>query len=269
MRCLPFALAALVLPALPAAAQTRQPPRATIAPPPERIWTEIRGVDSCSAETAATPSEPQVTITQPRGGAPILALAGQAWTSRIDGPVAIVIRRLYEEMPVTLTGLARSNTDGSGATIEIAGFQPADLGDDLTVRSGPAKLALGTAGTRGAYRAAAWIGRCLTELERTDPGSGAPFAVPPRLTVSPVTESDYPPAALRSVIQGRVVLDITISAQGLVSRCDVGLSSGYTMLDEVSCPAVSRRAIFVPALDVEGRPTEAAVKLPIVWKIPD
>jgi TonB family protein len=210
-----------------------------------------------------------VTITQRRGGTAVLTLAGQAWTSRVDGPVAVVIRRLYEDMPDTLAGLARSNADGSGATIEIAGFQPADLGDDLTVRSGPAKLALGTAGTRGAYRAAGWIRRCLTELERADPGSGAPFTVPPRLTASPITESDYPAAALQSAVQGRVVLDITVSAQGLVSRCDVWLSSGYTILDEVSCPAVSRRAIFVPALDVEGRATEAAVKLPILWKIPD
>lgn len=56
----------------------------------------------------------------------------------------------------------------------------------------------------------------------------------------------YPDEAVRRGIEGKLVLKLTISASGTVSRVEVAESSGYRMLDDAAIAAV-REWKFVPA----------------------
>lgn len=56
----------------------------------------------------------------------------------------------------------------------------------------------------------------------------------------------YPPASRRSREEGRVLLSVLVSADGVVKEASVETSSGYLRLDEAALEAV-RRWIFLPA----------------------
>jgi len=86
--------------------------------------------------------------------------------------------------------------------------------------------------------------------------------------VSLFSVDDYPKEALMHGWQGTVVADLTVSAEGRVSACDIVQSSDYKVLDNKTCEILFARAKFSPAKDANGRSTVDRVRTPpIAWRI--
>jgi protein TonB len=81
--------------------------------------------------------------------------------------------------------------------------------------------------------------------------------------------SDLPPAypelARRRGEQGRVVVRVSVSADGMPTDASVARSSGYPSLDSAALAAV-RRWRFVPAT-LGGRAIPAVAEVPIRFRI--
>jgi periplasmic protein TonB len=75
----------------------------------------------------------------------------------------------------------------------------------------------------------------------------------------------YPPDAVRQRLEGVVLLRVTISASGKVSRANVFESSGHRQLDEAARVAVSRWE-FAPA-SRDGQPVEWTARLPVRFRL--
>ena len=96
--------------------------------------------------------------------------------------------------------------------------------------------------------------------------SGSPPRSQPKAIFS---RDDYPAEAVRHHWQGKVVADLTISAEGSVTACQIVKSSGYQVLDDATCDLLRRRAKFKPATDADGKPVESKVQTPPVeWRLP-
>ena len=80
---------------------------------------------------------------------------------------------------------------------------------------------------------------------------------------------DYPPDAIRSERQGRVVAALTVDATGQVKDCRIDTSNGTESIDAKTCEVLLARARFNPATDRRGRPTSSSYKLPVRWVVPD
>lgn len=85
---------------------------------------------------------------------------------------------------------------------------------------------------------------------------------------TPVYPVDYPAIALAEKRQGRVVIELSISSAGAVDGCKIFAGSGHGDLDAQSCKLASERALFRPALDVNGLPTAGRMQTEVKWRIP-
>ncbi|MFM5894267.1 MAG: energy transducer TonB [Novosphingobium sp.] len=83
-----------------------------------------------------------------------------------------------------------------------------------------------------------------------------------------VSTRDYPSAALREMKEGVVRFRLGIGADGLVSDCEIVVSSGTAELDATTCMLVQQRARFSPALDRKGKPTTGIYQNSVRWIIP-
>ncbi len=80
--------------------------------------------------------------------------------------------------------------------------------------------------------------------------------------------SEYPSAALRAGIEGRVSIRLSIGANGRATGCDVVTGSGSEALDAATCRLALRNGRFEPARDALGNKTATQLRLPpIVWRI--
>ncbi|GAA0335510.1 hypothetical protein GCM10009087_52430 [Sphingomonas oligophenolica] len=77
---------------------------------------------------------------------------------------------------------------------------------------------------------------------------------------------DYPPAARRAGIQGRVVMVLDVAEDGLIKACRVVVSAGAD-LDAVSCQSVMKRGSFTPAKDAQGKPVASWAIIPVRWSL--
>ena len=75
-------------------------------------------------------------------------------------------------------------------------------------------------------------------------GAGGPSR---RLAYDGVLKLRYPPLAVRQRLQGRVLLNVLVDAEGQVQRIEVARSSGHADLDNAARDAV-QRAHFRPVL---------------------
>lgn len=83
-----------------------------------------------------------------------------------------------------------------------------------------------------------------------------------------VTEEDYPVAARRGNMEGRVTVDLYISEIGCPTKCVVVESSGHNVLDVQTCDLMMRRARYFPATDAAGKPVASVQTLKFMWRIP-
>lgn len=82
-----------------------------------------------------------------------------------------------------------------------------------------------------------------------------------------VTLADYPAAALELGQSGTVIMRLTVSPDGGVSRCEIVRTTGFALLDQATCDLVAARAHFDPSQDDAGRATQAFAMLPVTWRI--
>lgn len=79
---------------------------------------------------------------------------------------------------------------------------------------------------------------------------------------------DYPSAAIRTRTQGRVILRVTVTAEGRPGDCAVVATSGDSAIDQRSCRVVMQRAQFTPGLDPAGRPVTIPAVFTVTWRLP-
>ncbi len=84
-----------------------------------------------------------------------------------------------------------------------------------------------------------------------------------------VTENDYPTSEIRAEHQGRTGFRVTVDAAGKVSSCTVTASSGWPMLDSVTCEKLTRRAKFEAAIDSTGARTAGFYQGSVNWRLPE
>ena len=87
----------------------------------------------------------------------------------------------------------------------------------------------------------------------TGGGTGAGVAIPARQIAGRITDRDYPAAARRARIEGRVLVRFAVDSSGRANACIVLRSSGNTDLDAATCRLIERRFRFAPARDAAGR----------------
>jgi len=80
--------------------------------------------------------------------------------------------------------------------------------------------------------------------------------------------NDYPPAALRTATQGRVIVRIDVSAEGRAADCATVATSGNAEIDATTCRVIRRRARFRPAIDGAGRRVAARTISTVTWLVP-
>lgn len=84
-----------------------------------------------------------------------------------------------------------------------------------------------------------------------------------------VTNDDYPPESVRNNEQGTTGFRLTIGPDGLVTTCDITLSSGFAQLDQTACGLMTQRGQFNPALDRKGKPTTSTWASRFRWVLPE
>ena len=75
----------------------------------------------------------------------------------------------------------------------------------------------------------------------------------------------YPPEAVQQGLEGRVILSVTIAANGAVTKVTVAESCGHDVLDQAALDAVCRWQ-FSPATR-GGKPVEWTARLPIRFRL--
>jgi protein TonB len=83
-----------------------------------------------------------------------------------------------------------------------------------------------------------------------------------------VRPGDYPPAARRAHVEGRVAFELPARADGSVYFCRVMQSSGSRALDAATCRILRSRVRYVPARDEAGAAVGDDVFGVIQWRLP-
>jgi protein TonB len=93
---------------------------------------------------------------------------------------------------------------------------------------------------------------------------------PPQPRAAPssyITPDDYPASARAMKQQGRVDFILIVGKDGRVAGCNINRSSGSPALDSTTCSLMRRRARFTPAIDSNGNPAVAPVRMQYVWRL--
>jgi TonB family protein len=93
-------------------------------------------------------------------------------------------------------------------------------------------------------------------------------AIPKSLSLN-FADKDYPKAARRAGVSGRVKVLATIDPLGRVRECTIVTSSGNADLDAGTCQLVKRRGRFIPATDAQGRAVAGQFTTGVNWQLPD
>jgi len=99
------------------------------------------------------------------------------------------------------------------------------------------------------------------------PSPKAEAATPPVFNAAYLgnTEAKYPLSARRNGDEGKVMLLVKVSAEGVPVKVDVLQSSGFPALDRAALDAV-RAWRFVPARQ-SGKAVEGEVRVPVVFQL--
>jgi periplasmic protein TonB len=88
----------------------------------------------------------------------------------------------------------------------------------------------------------------------------------PRIDTQHSHELDYPMQARRLGIQGSVVLQVLVDAEGRVTDAKLVTSSGSPILDQAALDGVKTSYRFLPGT-VEGKPQPMWHTITVSWKL--
>lgn len=117
------------------------------------------------------------------------------------------------------------------------------------------------------------IHEIMTDASPVQKHEEAKQAAAPSAVTTPVFDAaylnnpppHYPSEAKHRSIEGRVVLDVRVSAEGHATHVSVDDSSGSDLLDEAALEAVSNWK-FIPA-SANGENVASSVRVPVVFKL--
>lgn len=119
----------------------------------------------------------------------------------------------------------------------------------------------------------------ITSLLLAATGAVSPFGAanasaqqrPVALVGSPVvSESDYPPRAVREEVGGVVVVDIAVDASGASTDCTpVEVAVAEYGFEDATCRIWLRRARFAPARDAAGVAVAGLYRATMRWSLPE
>jgi TonB family protein len=89
--------------------------------------------------------------------------------------------------------------------------------------------------------------------------------VPPR--AESLVQPAYPEEARRAGMEGTSIVDVTVGANGVMTRCSIAVSSGNAALDEAALQAV-HVSKFAPGTKA-GKPVKMKIKVPFRFKLAD
>ena len=124
----------------------------------------------------------------------------------------------------------------------------------------------GSASTAGAATAGTGPGAGGSGTGRGGGGSGGGGS-PAQWISGGLQNSDYPRAALRDRLQGRVSVRFTVLTSGRIANCRITASSGSPMLDATTCRLLTQRLRFRPARNSAGTPIESELGSDYTWGI--
>lgn len=108
-----------------------------------------------------------------------------------------------------------------------------------------------------------------TNIERIDVGAAAVEAsLKDTATLIRKMLADYPSAAIRDGLQGRVGVKVMVGVEGRVTACEVVQSSGHAVLDRAACHVMMRYAKFNPARDASGRAIPGQFSTVLTYAMP-
>ncbi len=94
---------------------------------------------------------------------------------------------------------------------------------------------------------------------------GGGIATPARRIAGALRDSDYPRTAERQNMAGTVAISFRVRTDGRVDRCTVQSSSGYALLDDLTCRLFTERFRFEPARTASGRAVESTQGTSFTW----
>lgn len=112
----------------------------------------------------------------------------------------------------------------------------------------------------------------VRQAEREDEALGitsSSVAHPARLKSGSISEEDYPAAALRAGMQGKVTAAFTVARDGSARNVHVVESSGFEPLDSATCELIAHRFKFAPAKDRNMNPVAQERRYTVTWILPD
>lgn len=124
----------------------------------------------------------------------------------------------------------------------------------------------GTASTAGAATAGTGPGAGGSGSGRGGGGSGGGGS-PAQWISGGLQDSDYPRAALKDRLQGRVSVGFTVLTSGRIANCRITASSGSPLLDSTTCRLLTERLRFRPARNSRGEPIETTLYSDYTWGI--
>ncbi|MGN7998797.1 TonB family protein [Sphingomonas sp. 22176] len=241
------------------------------AEPVDGPWSLVRGEGTCSAMLTAGTT--RFALVAAGTAKPILVVEPAQWQpAAVPATLQVVWNRTYA-LPEKKAVIPVQPIGG-----DKSGFQvdPEALGQTASYEY--RLVSFFVAGSQAPVAAirrdaigsgTAFVRQCQIERQQVAPGSGEPAVEAPKLISLPISDDDYPAIAARNGEVGVTQMVMMVSAAGKVSRCDVEVSSGSDALDRTSCALAVRRAVFVPAQDASGRPTQAESRKPFRWEIHD
>jgi TonB family protein len=267
-----IAFVAMLAPALAGMALAQQP----AAAPPQRAprpWQVDWGHYYCSMIRQPDPGRPFATaiLTIPGGEQAQMLLIPEGSASLPSSVSTILL------LPGGRSFETKSQIEDRGSRRVLTVFDLPGNFTDALADAGEMQLKDGDVVRAriplAAPRAAVAAHRqCMTEVARQWGIDEAALAALQRPAVSTnfhgLTSDDYPPSALRTATQGRVIVRLAVSAAGRATECTTVATSGNSAIDATTCRVILARARFRPALDAAGRLVDVRMISTVTWRLP-
>ena len=263
--------------ALLASVLAAAPPPATTTPrAPTSKWTLDFGASQCVAYRNYGTAADQLTLAlkpSPMGDIVELLVLRTASGTRYAREVPATVR-IGDRPPIATKLLvykpggdslrfARASLPVAAADLRGARAITVSAGRELDVQ-----LALS-----GTASLATEMARCLSGLQddwNIAPARAAALAAGPQGSLRGVLQSeDYPAEAIAGNEEGTVGAALLIDEAGKVVDCTLTATSGYALLDAISCIRIRQYAKYKPATDAAGKPAKSAARGRIIFRISD